>query len=82
MSILVDVPLKSSFNYDLKLNAFVIKRCHKSHYHQISAHIAKYYPSNRHLDASKSQEVLTLLDVRGNTTLVHNYFERKRRKRL
>ena len=34
---------------------------------------AKYY----HLDPNKCQEVLTLLDIGGNTTLVRNYFERK-----
>ena len=65
------------FVYDHRLNAFVVKKCYASHNHQISATIAKHYPSSCRLSTAECQETLDLLDVGGNTTLVRNYLERK-----
>ena len=65
------------FVYDRRLNAYVVKKCFTTHNHQISATIAKHYPSSHRLSTTECQEALNLLDVGGNTTLVRNYLERK-----
>ena len=65
------------FVYDRRLSAYVVRKCHMSHNHQISAAISQHYPSFRCLNTTECQEGLNLLDVEGNTTLVRNYLERK-----
>ena len=67
---------KIQFVYDRRLNAYVVKKCYTNHNHQISAAIAKHYPSSRHLSATECQEALNLLEVGGNITLIRNYLER------
>uniref|UniRef100_A0A1X7VHU1 ZSWIM1/3 RNaseH-like domain-containing protein n=1 Tax=Amphimedon queenslandica TaxID=400682 RepID=A0A1X7VHU1_AMPQE len=57
-------------------------KCNTVHNHDIGPHLAKHYPSNRHLNSIECQEVLTLLEVGGNATLVRNYIEKKTGKFL
>ena len=63
-------------------NLFVIKKCNTVHNHDIGPHLARHYPSNRHLNSIECQEALTLLEVGGNATLVRNYIEKKTGKFL
>ena len=70
-------PFEIHFVYDRKLTSFVITRCNTSHNHPIGDAIAKHYSGNRRLTPDKAAEALTLIDVGGSTTLVHNYLEHK-----
>ena len=51
------------------------------HNHQIGPTIAKHYPSSRRLITTECQGALNLLEVGGNTTLVHRELLCKRESR-
>ena len=69
------------FVYDSRLNAYVVKKCYTYHNHQIGPTIAKHYPSSRRLITTECQGALNLLEVGGNTTLVHRELLCKRESR-
>ena len=72
------MPLWNSIQlYNRMQNLFFIKKYSIVHNHDIGPHLAKHYPSNRHLNQIECQEALTLLEVGGNATLVRNYIKRK-----
>ena len=51
-------PFEIQFNYDCKVNAFVINICQKTHNHPVGPHIAKQHPCNHRLNSKECRECM------------------------